>query len=159
MPKNWTYEEIAKMESLQIRNLLDNASQRNRPDIVELCERALESRIRAGRTAMQVREFHFVCRDGEGVRDNGDGTFQSGDWVVSEVHCEPARRYGALLALHETKDEPSYRQGVIVGWEPIVKSEYGDTQRVRFTVKSIDTPLEWVGGGSGEKGYAWAEHH
>ena len=53
------------------------------------------------------------------------------------------------LALHDQKNSSSYKQGIIERWE-----DYdGGGGRIIFYVKEFDRPLEWVGEGTGEKGF------
>jgi hypothetical protein len=113
----WSAEGISALDSKQIATLMTNAAERGAFDVVSMCEAALESRVRSGRRSMQVSEFHFVCADNRGVQELPTGRFRSGVWKVSDVHRERAVANGALLALHASKSQQSYRQGVIVGWE------------------------------------------
>src|SRR5690349_11889901 len=94
--------------------------------------------------------MHFVCRADLNVTDHGDGTFDTGFWKVARKHC-PSVEY---VALHESKLEPSYRHGRVIDWQVV---ENGGLPRVVFTVRQDGPPLQWVGGGSGEKGFAWSE--
>lgn len=82
------------------------------------------------------------------VKDRGDRRFETGYWKVSVSHAQTA----TMLALHESKSESSYRQGRIVSWR---QENYNGSPRLVFIVESIREPMEWEGGGSGEKGYAW----
>ena len=92
--------------------------------------------------------MHFVCRDDLNVTDHGDGTFDTGFWYVSRSHC-PMVEY---VALHQSKDRPSYRQGRVIRWRT---TTYEGKARVIFTVREDGKPKRWVGRGSGERGYAW----
>jgi len=92
--------------------------------------------------------MHFVCRDDLNVVDRGDGTFETGYWAVAHGHADTVE----YVALHETKDQPSYRHGRVITWYPV---DYEGRERVVFVVRQRGLPREWEGGGSGEKGYAW----
>ncbi len=100
--------------------------------------------------ARKVLGIHFVCRNGLNVEELGDGRFKSGDWKVSEQVANTA----LYLALHDQKDNSSYKQGIIESWE----HSDDDSNRIIFYVKKFDRPLEWVGDGTGEKGYCWSEN-
>jgi hypothetical protein len=102
-----------------------------------------------------VKEFHFVCRDRQGVRFQELNRFESEGWVVSVVHAEDAKKTGALFALHQTKTSPSYLQGRIVDWNFFSERKDGK-QRIGFIVERTTKPLQWRGTGSGEKGYLWS---
>lgn len=95
-----------------------------------------------------VQGMHFVCRDDMNVVDHGDGTFDSGFWKVGRRHCDTVE----YIALHNTKDEWSYRQGRVIDWRTC---EYQGATRVIFTVEADSQPRAWCGGGSGEKGYRY----
>ena len=92
--------------------------------------------------------IHFVCRGELGVTDHGDGTFDTASWTVAREHCDTVE----YVALHEAKDRPSYRQGRVLSWR--MDASEGQS-RVIFTVEENDDPKTWVGGGTGERGYAY----
>lgn len=96
----------------------------------------------------QVIGMHFVCKDDRNVTDHGDGTFDTGFWKVSTKHCDGVE----YVALHESRDSLSYRQGRVISWRT---TTYEGRTRVIFTVRSDQHRRTWSGGGSGEKGYAW----
>lgn len=95
-----------------------------------------------------VRGLHFVCRDDLNVTDHGDGTFDTGFWYVASRHADTAE----YVALHESKAERSYRHGRILRWYTV---DYEGKDRRVFLVKQEGQAREWVGDGSGEKGYTW----
>ncbi|MFM6397848.1 MAG: hypothetical protein ACKPFF_14345 [Planktothrix sp.] len=99
--------------------------------------------------ARKVLGIHLVCRNGLNIEELGDGRFKSGYWKVSEQAADTA----LYLALHDQKNSLSYKQGIIESWEHYD----GDGDRIIFYVKEFDRPLEWVGDGTGEKGYCWSE--
>ena len=99
--------------------------------------------------ARRVLGIHLVCRNGVKIEELEDGRFKSGDWKVSEQVADTA----LYLALHEQKNLDSYKQGIIESWE----RDDGDGGRIVFYVKELDRRLEWVGDGTGEKGYCWSE--
>jgi len=96
----------------------------------------------------RVVGVHFICRQDMNVRHLGDGTFETGVWVVSDKHLETIR----YVALHEYRSKSSYRQGEVLGWHAV---EYQGRKRIVFHVKEDRQPRSWIGGGNGEKGYAW----
>jgi hypothetical protein len=91
---------------------------------------------------------HFVCDNDRNVTDHGNGTFDSGFWVVAKSH-RPTIEY---LALHSSRSSCSYRQGRVIGARDV---KYGGKIRTIFTVQATREPLDWVGNGSGERGYKW----
>lgn len=97
---------------------------------------------------MRVVGVHFICRQDMNVRHLGDGTFETGVWVVSEKHLKTVR----YVALHESKSRSSYRQGEVLGWHAV---DHHGRQRIVFHVKEDHHPRSWIGEGAGEKGYAW----
>lgn len=107
------------------------------------------------RRPVQVSSFgsrvvgvHFICHQDMNVRHLGDGTFETGVWVVSDKHLETIR----YVALHEFRSKTSYRQGEVLGWHAV---DYQGRKRIVFHVKEDGIPRPWIGGGSSEKGYAW----
>ena len=99
--------------------------------------------------AKKVVGIHLVCRQRLRVEELGNGYFKSGHWKIAESRANTAQ----YLALHESKNQPSYKQGIIENWE---RSEERP-DRIIFYVKATDEPKEWVGGGAGEKGYLWSD--
>lgn len=99
--------------------------------------------------AKKVLGIHLVCHQGLNVKDLANGYFKSGDWKIAEDHAKTAQ----YLALHERKNQPSYKQGIIETWE--YSEEHPD--RIIFYVKATDEEKEWVGGGAGEKGFFWSD--
>lgn len=93
--------------------------------------------------------IHLVCRNGLDVEDLENGYFKSGHWKIAEIHARTAQ----YIALHESKNQPSYKQGRIKTWER--SKERPD--RIIFYVKATDEQKEWMGGGAGEKGYFWSD--
>ncbi len=97
----------------------------------------------------KVVGIHLICPQGIDVEDLANGYFKSGHWKIDKIHAGSAQ----YLALHESKRQPSYKQGIIKTWEP--SKERPD--RLIFYVKATDEPKEWVGDGAGEKGYFWSD--
>ncbi|MCT7966817.1 hypothetical protein NG799_10775 [Laspinema sp. D1] len=94
--------------------------------------------------------IHLICRDGLNVQELGRGRFKSGYWSrISEQSASSAE----YLALHNQKNLPSYKQGIIESYERL----NDDENRIIFYVKATPEPREWVGLGTGEKGYSWSE--
>jgi hypothetical protein len=174
MPIAWTVEKIAGKSTDEIKTLRENAIKHAAHDVLSLCDDELARREpprvkqprpegpREDRAGHFVSEFHFVCPNELGVTRQADGLVRSGTWVVAEANAELALRNGSIVALHSSKTEPSYLQGVIKAWEKrprepryaedqLVKTEFG----IDFLFKPNDLALPWVGEGAGEKGYAW----
>ncbi len=171
----WTAERIAQKSTKEVKSLRDNAMRRGNQVIVSLCEADLERRkpVRAkpertqsfeeNRAGHYVSEFHFVCPKEQDVTRSPDGIIQTGTWVVAEANAKAAQKYRALVALHATRAEPSYLQGIVKGWEKRPRaSKYADGRTVKtafgivFLIAPTNSPLPWTGDGTGEKGYAWA---
>lgn len=100
-------------------------------------------------TAPKVVGMHFVCREGDGVADDGKGVFLTGSWKVDPKHLETVE----YVALHSSRAEPSHRQGRVLAWFEDPR-EAGRFVIVAFTEGA---PREWQGHGTGEKGYVWRE--
>lgn len=162
----WTLERLRSISKKEIETLRANALRVGVRELADLCTAALdelkpkaratrEKRSPAGRG--YVTEYHFVCREDRGVTVSADGTFRSASWVVALNEVEKSLRFGARFALHNSKQEPSYRQGQIVGFEPIENFEDGETtSRIDFIVRPDEQIMEWAGKGAGEKGYLWS---
>jgi hypothetical protein len=153
---DWTRERIAELPTIKsVKNLQENARKQGNNAVVDLCDADLARRT--SRHNRVVVGFHFVCDKDNGVRPSSDGTIWTGTWVVDKVHAKRAKKIGAYVALHETKAEPSYRQGIIKGWSrgrrgPEAKREFG----IDFLFEPTNEPREWNGVQSGEKGYLWS---
>lgn len=61
----------------------------------------------------KVIGIHPVCRNRLDVEDLENGYFRSGHWKIPESHARTAQ----YIALHESKNQPSYKQGIIETWE------------------------------------------
>jgi hypothetical protein len=83
--------------------------------------------------------------------------FWTGIWAVSEAHWAPALAVGAYVALHESKAELSYRQGLLKGWRREARHGKAIPSGIVFLVEPSGIPLPWRGDGSGEKGYWYWE--
>jgi hypothetical protein len=171
---SWTKEKIARLSDSEIESLRSNAAKVDRLDVVAMCNDELEHRrsprtgssskeISDGHNNEYVSEFHFVCPNELGVEREKDGMVWTGTWVVAEEHAENALKYGAIVALHTSKTEPSYLQGTIKDWrkrrrEPRYSGEQPTRieQGIDFLFEPGGPALQWAGDGSGEKGYAWA---
>ncbi len=172
---DWTFERIAELSIEQVKSLRANALKRTENAVVELCDAEMARRkpAREKPSTMKVLSesqdrqvvigFHFVCDRGKGVTTNVDGSVWTGTWVVDKVHADQGERIGAYVALHATKAEPSYLQGIIKGWRKTARDpEYAEGRPTRiefgidFLIQPTDEPYRWQGDGSGEKGYAWS---
>jgi hypothetical protein len=170
---DWNEDKVSALEAEQVKSLRENAARLGQQKIVELCDIELKKRkpakllkssaINETHSGQYVSEFHFVCPGELGVTTNPDGTKWSGTWVVAEDNAEAAEKFGSIVALHTTKAERSYLQGVVKGWrksarEPkysgdqVVKIEFG----VDFLLEPSINPLPWRGDATGEKGYGWS---
>ena len=90
--------------------------------------------------------MHFICRADTNVVEKTDGTFETGVWKVAQKHADTVE----TVALHESKSDPSYRHGRVLGWHTV---RHSGQDRFVFTVRPEGPPMVWAGGGSGEKGY------
>ncbi len=124
----WPPEKIASLDDRELKALRENAVRYEVADLAKLCEAELERRNpkrtpRVQKSNVSKRQtgvvvgYHFVCKGDRGVTLLPAGRFKSGSWVVSEEQVKRSLEYGAYLALHESKTEPSYRQGHIAGYE------------------------------------------
>ncbi len=162
---NFTPEKLSTWDTAKLRVLHDNAVRQGASDLVEMCEWELERRKpqKAPRLGQDehsensfVSEYHFVCAKDRGVIGAGPGKFWSGAWVVAEANVKKSIEYGAYLALHETKAETSYRQGRILDYRRGARDMVDkQNEGIEFLIEETNHPLEWHGGGSGEKGYKW----
>jgi hypothetical protein len=142
--------------------------------IVDLCDAEMARRTPArnksprAKPASESRHnqvvigFHFVCDKEKGVTTNSDGTIWTGTWVVDRIHAQRAEKIRAYVALHATKANPSYLQGIVKGWRRTSREpEYADGRPVKielgidFLVEPTNEPYQWNGAGAGEKGYLW----
>ncbi|MGA8155231.1 MAG: hypothetical protein WB822_03260 [Rhodoplanes sp.] len=160
----WTNEKLAALDLKSLKTVRINAERKGVADLIAMCDQVLASRARkpsrerASSSTPEVGEivleYHFVCRNDRGITFNPDGTFWSTSWVVSEELLKTSMRYGARLALHNSKIEPSYRQGIIKDYRRIGGFEDGKIEsRIDFLVSPDDKCLPWAGTGTGEKGY------
>ena len=92
--------------------------------------------------------IHVVCRDLKNTKNRDDGLVESGFWVVSPKHRQSVTR----IYLHQRKSEESYCQGNVVGIHLVIVD---GKSRTVFIIHADDHSKEWVGGGSGEKGYEY----
>jgi hypothetical protein len=102
----------------------------------------------------RLLEAHFICRQGRRVVDQNDGTFLTGEWVMKPEHIWQ----GLVFALHETKAQHSYLQGVVLRVTHVREEiRAGRRQRrVELLVRKTPASLPWRGRGSGEKGFVWS---
>jgi hypothetical protein len=174
---NYTAEKLALESRQNVETIRKNAVRLGAVDLVEMCDRDLQSRSppkRAGSKEIHpkhsdtdvVTGYHFVCERDRGVTQIGDGRFWSGSWVAAEVNVKNSLRYGAYLALHESKSEASYRQGQILNYRRSPRDMLGSKESageakteegIEFLVQETNEPYAWVGAGAGEKGYRWTK--
>jgi hypothetical protein len=170
----WTSERIAELSIEGVKSLRENARRLANSEVVDLCDAEIarrapvhtkSPRVKAtseSRYGQVVGGFHFVCDKGKGVTNNADGTLWTGTWVVDQVHAERGEKLGAYVALHESKAEPSYLQGIVRGWRKAEREhEYAEGRPVKiesgivFLLQPTKEPYQWKGDGAGEKGYFW----
>jgi hypothetical protein len=165
-PHDYTPEKLGGWETSKLQTLRENAVRRGVSDLVEMCDRELANRKPRVQRLEQadhsagsfVAEYHFVCAKDRGVLSNGPGKFWSGSWVVAEANVRKSIEYGALLALHESKAERSYRQGRILEYRRSSREMVDkDNEGIEFLIEEAAASLAWEGAGSGEKGYKWEE--
>jgi hypothetical protein len=160
----WTAEKLSALDSAHLKTVRDNALRLGADELVVMCDSEINSRKKAAprtlKTAIRaeagdiVTEYHFVCRNDRGVTFNSDGTFWSTSWVAAEEVVKTSIQFGARLALHNSKLEPSYRQGVIKEYRRVDDFAEGKVEsRIDFLVLSEPQELKWAGTGTGEKGY------
>jgi hypothetical protein len=167
----WTPERIAELSIEDVKKLRENAKKLASSQVVDLCDadiarRApLRSKLPPTRATSESRfgqvvaGFHFVCDKGKGVSNNPDGTIWTGTWVVDQAHAERGEKIAAYVALHTTKAEPSYLQGIIRGWRKTMREQqYAEGRPVKiesgidFLLEPTTEPYQWEGDGAGEKG-------
>ncbi len=161
-----TPDKLAGYNIDALDNLRANALRLGADDVVRLCDEELAKRPpRKTKISRQQGEhisgdvvtgYHFVCSRNRGVTEAGGGRFWSGSWVVAERNVQESLRYGAYLALHESKADFSYRQGQLVDYreasrEMVAKFDDG----IEFLIQETPQRYQWIGNGAGEKGYRW----
>jgi hypothetical protein len=122
---DWTSERVAALPVERVKVLRANALKLGNNAVMKLCDAEIARRAPAREKTSRIKTppesrddqivagFHFVCDRGKGVTANVDGSVWTGTWVVDQVHAERGERIGAYVALHATKAEPSYLQGII----------------------------------------------
>jgi hypothetical protein len=157
------------MPADRLQGLRDRSVRLAAPDLTVLCDAELGARAERlaqakaatparKRRASIVLEYHFVCAGDRGVTRDADGTFRTGSWVVAPDQIDASLKGGALVALHEARDLPSYRQGTILGVEVTASGVLDkDNLGIEFHVQPTPDALPWVGNGVGEKGYRWSD--
>jgi hypothetical protein len=174
---NYTREKLSLESRQNVDTIRKNASRLGASDLVEMCDRDLESRAPTKSKRSQeahskvssadiVTGYHFVCERDRGVTQLGDGCFWTGSWVVAEDNVRNSLKYGAYVALHEAKSEVSYRQGQILNYRRSPRDMLGvnksdlevkTEEGIEFLVREANEPYAWVGTSTGEKGYRWAK--
>jgi len=173
----WTKEKLAMKDRKAIQTILERATKRRVIDLMEMCEQVLgdmrsqQKRSVSAALHRSVRDlvvgYHFVCDQGRGVTEANDGCFWSGSWVVAESHVQRSLEYGAYVALHAARNELSYRQGKIINFrksprDMLATTVQGEHPQIRegieFLIQETNEPYQWVGDGTGEKGYMWRSH-
>jgi hypothetical protein len=170
---SWTPEKLAAQDRKTVDALRKNAVRLGAHDLIEMCDVDLEARTPkkekrtlGGRPRAEgdvVTGYHFVCQRDRGVTPGGENQFWSGSWVVAEANVRASMKFGAYLALHETKSQLSYRQGQILGYRCSPRDMLSEIEEggkieegIEFLVQETSEPYAWVGAGAGEKGYRWA---
>lgn len=164
---------LGKMSPGELKATRNNAIRLGNANVLSLCDAEAAKRspkrprtksVGASRTKLPVKGLHFVCPQETGVTQNPDGTIWTGTWVVDARHAKQGARSGAYVALHTAKSESSYLQGTIKDWRQSPREqEYADGRPAKtrfgidFLLELTQSPYEWKGDGSGEKGYAYME--
>lgn len=174
---NYTPQKLALESRENVETIRRNAARLGAIDLVKMCETDLEARPprkskRSEKTHPKLSDtdlvagYHFVCGRDRGVTQIGNGQFWSGSWVVAEVNAKNSVKYGAYLALHESKSEISYRQGQILDYRRSPRDMLGSDkpgeeakieEGIEFLVQETNEPYAWVGESTGEKGYRWTK--
>jgi hypothetical protein len=174
---NYTPEKLALESRENVETIRKNAARLGAIDLVKMCDSDLQARpspkSKQNRKthpklsdADVVTGYHFVCGRDRGVSQIGNGQFWSGSWVVAEINVKNSLKYGAYLALHESKLETSYRQGQILNYRrsprDMLHSDKPGQQAkteegIEFLVQETNEPYVWVGESTGEKGYRWTK--
>ena len=170
---NWDSEKISALSDDELSSLAANAVRLKNQTIIDLSKAETEKRDanraprRISRTlttkkGKYVSEFHFVCPRELGTTRNSDGTFWSGTWVVAEDNARGAAKHASIVALHVSKSEHSYLQGMVLDWRKSPRDPHynGELETkidegIDFLLRPTDRPVKWFGDGSGEKGYRW----
>jgi hypothetical protein len=172
MVYQWSAERVAALALNDVKNLRVNALQKGNKELIALCDAELANRKppkppttkdpSLSRGDQYVCGYHFVCPQERGVIRNEDGTLWTGTWVVDKSNVEKSRMYGAYVALHVTKSDPSYIQGRLKDWRPAERdSEYADGQLVKipmgvdFLLEPTNLSYEWIGDASGSLLFDW----
>jgi hypothetical protein len=173
----WTPEKLAAKTRNEVNAIRNNAVRLGVIDLVSMCDEDIKSRAPTQKTRAQqthsehsetdvVIGYHFVCARDRGVSPANPGLFWSGSWVVAEDNVRNSLKHNAYLSLHESKANPSYRQGKILDYRrsardmlPTDAPGAGSRREegIEFLVQETIEPYAWVGGGAGEKGYRWAK--
>ncbi|MDP5018409.1 MAG: hypothetical protein NWQ43_14100 [Dolichospermum sp.] len=102
----------------------------------------------------RVAGIHVICKDRLSVERLDHGYFRSGHWWVAKKHITKEKLdKGIYFALHESKKELSYLEGIIEEWEQ--SSE--DPKRIIVKFQPMSNPMKWNGKSAGEKGYLWLD--
>jgi hypothetical protein len=162
----WTNERIQGLSTAQIESLKVNAERMGSVELVFLCQDVMETRKSVKAALKQIKSealdagyvagYHFICERARGVEHLKDGIFWSGSWVVSEANAKLSLEYGAYLSLHERKSDQSYLQGEVIDIRVAPRSMVDkENTGIEFKVRATDQPYDWIGTGTGEKGYLW----
>ena len=174
---NYTPEKLARESRENVETIRKNAARLGAIDLVNMCDRDLEARPLPKNKRSDIAHpklsdtdvvigYHFVCARDRGVAQIDKDQFWSGSWVVSEANVRESLKYGAYLALHESRSEMSYRQGQILDYrrsprDMLDGDKTGERTKIEegieFRVQETSEPYVWVGEGTGEKGYRWAK--
>jgi hypothetical protein len=174
---NYTPEKLALESRENVETIRRNAARHGAIDLVKMCDSDLQTRPspkskQNKKTHPKLSDtdvvigYHFVCGRDRGVTQIDNGRFWSGSWVVAEINVKNSLKYGAYLALHESKSETSYRQGQILDYRRSPRGmlhsdklggEAKTDEGIEFLVEETNEPYVWVGESTGEKGYRWTK--
>jgi hypothetical protein len=159
----WTLEKLSALTPSRLEVLRQNAERQGDTNLVQQCTDLQQSRKKPSRSTppniSPVIGFHFVCQDDYEVEQLPNGDFWSGVWAISPNHCQPAKDMSGYVALHQSKKNHSYRQGLIIDWKSERRSKGGKQDGVTFLLRPFEQSMIWFGNGSGEKGYRRVTDH
>jgi hypothetical protein len=172
----WTPEKLAAKNKKEVEVIRENAVKKGVSDLVEMCDLDLEKRkppakprgitsTSAHSSDEFVEGYHFVCKSARGVTEDTAGKFRTGSWVVAESNVQKSLTYGAYVALHESRQDTSYRQGKLLGYRRTIRDMLADEnggetkieEGIELLVEETTQPYSWVGEATGEKGYKWSK--
>ena len=80
-----------------------------------------------------MTKAHFKCVNHLGINPVRHPVYTSGSWDITET--EAKRLVGGSIYFHETKAEPSYFGGTVVGYD-VIDTENAHSKRIVFKLES-----------------------